>query len=74
MNGRRDVRVVESILAAVITPNVALTTETTSCARLVAFHRHGVIVRPLLRNLSTHDWRIRRIVFIGTADILCSES
>ena len=69
MNCRGDVRVVERVLASVITANVTLTTETASGTRLIAFHCDRVIVRLVLVNLSSHDWRIRRIVFIGMADI-----
>ena len=66
MNSCRDVRVVESVLASVITTDVTFTAETTSGARLIVFHRNRVIVRSVLGNLSSHDWRIRRIIFIRT--------
>ena len=74
MNRRGDVSVVECVLASVITANVTLTTETASRARLIALHRYGMIVRLVLMNLSSHDRRIRRIVFIRIADILRSET
>src|SRR5690242_7731385 len=74
MDSRRDVRVVESVLAAVITADITLTAETTSRAKLIAFRRHRVIVGLIFINLRSEDWRVRGIVFIGTGDLLTSEA